>query len=71
MNENKKKEAEILKDALESLRVLSKVNRANIKDPTKLCNRCMNQFVWQTKEGLFLCEECNKEYCDEIKTDVG
>ena len=61
----------ILTKALKASRNLSKANRKLIMDPLKLCSRCVNEFVWQTKEGLLLCEECNKEYCDELKTNMG
>jgi predicted Zn-ribbon and HTH transcriptional regulator len=70
MNENKK-EGTILKAALKAARVLSKANRAIIKDPHKLCDRCMNEYSWQTPDGLMLCNECNEEYINELETTMG
>lgn len=64
-------EEKILQEALKSQRELSKKMRMTIKDPHKLCAQCMDEYVWQTPEGLMLCEECNREYCEEHKTPMG
>lgn len=63
-------EEEILSESLESQRLISKALRRLIKDPKKLCDWCMQESVSQTPEGLMLCAECDKEYCDEHKTTM-
>lgn len=56
-------------EALKSARLLSKATRAAIKDPTKLCDCCMNEWTWNTLEEFKLCDECYKEKYG--KTEVG
>jgi hypothetical protein len=68
MNENKK-EGRILKAALKAQRILSKANRAAIKDPTKLCDCCMSEWTNFTLNEEKLCEECYREKYG--KTKVG
>jgi hypothetical protein len=72
MNENKK-EGKILKAALKAARVLSKANRAAIKDPSKLCDCCMNEWEWTTLQEEKLCDECYGEKYGKTKekTKVG
>jgi uncharacterized Zn ribbon protein len=64
-------EEELLLAALEADRELSKATRRTIKDPHKLCARCMHEYTWQTPDGLMLCDECNEEYVNERETTVG
>lgn len=65
-------EENLIKEALLAHRTIMKALRRTIKDPSKLCTWCMDEYVHQTPEGLMLCEECNKEYIDEhIKTTLG
>ena len=68
MNENKK-EGRILKAALKAARVLSKANRAAIKDPKMLCDCCMSEWTWNTMQEEKLCDECYEE--KYVKTKVG
>lgn len=64
-----KKEIKILKAALKSARILSKATRATIKDPTKLCDCCMNEWSWNTLEETKLCDECYKEKYGKTKVE--
>lgn len=64
-------EEELLLAALEADRQLSKEFRRTIKNPSKLCDRCMNEHTTQTPDGLMLCNECNEEYINERETTVG
>lgn len=66
MNPNKK-EVKLVKAALKSARILSKATRATIKDPTKLCDCCMNEWIWNTLEEIKLCDECYKEKYGKTK----
>lgn len=68
MNENKK-EGRILKAALKAARVLSKANRAAIKDPTKLCDCCMNEWEWTTLQEEKLCDGCYGEKYGKTKVE--
>lgn len=53
-----------LQESFESQRLISKALRRTITDPNKLCSWCMNEYKHQTPNGLLLCDECNKEYCN-------
>lgn len=64
-------EEEVLIESLESQRLISKALRRTIKNPRKLCDRCMGEHSTQTPEGLMLCDECNMEYINELKTTMG
>jgi hypothetical protein len=64
-----KKEIKLVKAALKAQRILSKATRATIKDPTKLCDCCMNEWSWSTLEEQKLCDECYGEKYG--KTKVG
>jgi hypothetical protein len=68
MNPNKK-EGKVLKAALKAQRLLSKATRASIKDPTKLCDECMNEWTNFTLAEEKLCDECYEEKYG--KTKVG
>jgi len=68
MNPNKK-EGKVLKAALKAHRLLSKATRAAIKDPAKLCDCCMNEWVWNTLTEEKLCDECYRE--KYVATKVG
>ena len=47
-------------------RDLSKSIRSNI-NPKKMCSLCLSEYTHQNKLGDLLCEECYKEYNDDIK----
>lgn len=68
MNPNKK-EGKVLKAALKAQRLLSKATRVSIKDPTKLCDECMNEWTNFTLAEEKLCDECYEEKYG--KTKVG
>lgn len=70
MSDNEILDEEALHESLESQRLISKALRRLIKEPKKLCDWCMQEHVTQTPEGLMLCAECDKEYCDERKTTM-
>jgi protein-arginine kinase activator protein McsA len=60
MNTNKK-EKSILKAVLKAHRMLEKAQRKTIKDPTKLCDCCMNEWTYFTITEEKLCDECYRE----------
>lgn len=60
---------EVLEQALKAERSLSKAYRRTIKDPTKLCDCCMNEWTWNTLEESKLCNECYEEKYG--KTNLG
>jgi hypothetical protein len=64
-----KKEKKLLKAALKAERVLSKAYRLSIKDPSKLCDCCMNEWTNFTLAEEKLCDECHKE--KYVKTKMG
>lgn len=68
MNTNKK-EKSILKVALKAQRMLEKAQRKTIKDPTKICDECMNEWTWNTLVEEKLCDKCYEE--KYVKTKVG
>lgn len=71
MSDNKSLTEETLQESLESQRLISKALRRTIKNPHKLCDWCMQEYVSQTPEGLMLCVECDREYVNELKTKMG
>lgn len=68
MNTNKK-EKSILKVALKAQRMLEKAQRKTIKDPTKICDECMNEWTYFTIKEEKLCDQCYEE--KYVKTKVG
>lgn len=70
-----KKEGKVLKAALKAHRLISKATRSAIKDPTKLCDCCMNEWSWNALmpgESFLsqkLCDECYEEKYG--KTEMG
>lgn len=62
-----KKEEKLLQEALKGARVLSKANRRAIKDPTKLCDCCMSEWINFTLAEEKLCDECYEEKYGKTK----
>lgn len=60
---------EVLEQALEDERVLSKAYRLTIKEPTRLCDECMNEWTNFTLAEEKLCDKCYEEKYG--KTKVG
>jgi hypothetical protein len=52
-----------------TIRETSKMVRLLIKDPTKLCDCCMNEWINFTLQEEKLCDECYKEKYG--KTNLG
>jgi len=68
MNENKK-EGKMLKTTANSHSALSKAQRNAIKDPTKLCDCCMNEWTFFSVKEEKLCDECYGE--KYVKAEMG
>jgi hypothetical protein len=46
-----------------------KLQRKTIKDPTKICDECMNEWTYFTIKEEKLCDQCYEE--KYVKTKVG
>lgn len=54
-------------DELKIERTFSKITRKMIKNPKRLCDNCLDEYVHQTVNGNMLCELCHEEYLSSIK----